>query len=678
MDFFENQDRARKKTVQLIFLFTLGLVATLVAVNLVCFVIYWVVYSPETIASHIPSENLPSVLRSINPDGYTAEYSESGFVVAWKSWWGSNLNWQISWGILAAVVIGTVFRFIELAGGGKRVAQWAGATPIDLSTNKPEYRQLINVCEEMAIAAGMPVPELFVMEREQGINAFVAGYKINQSVLVVTKGALEHLSRDQLQGVVGHEYSHILNGDMRLNVRLMAFLAGLVMIGQIGRFLFHSGLGSGHRRSYSSRSRDDGKAAIVFLGAGVMFIIIGYIGVLVGRMIKAAVSRQREFLADASSVQFTRNPDGIAGALYEIKSRAEGSQLAHKHAEDMSHFCFGETVALSDRLATHPPILERIKRVNPNFVAKERTRRRQSESADDSVARSAPDSFNNIIMAAGVTALAGHVTPDQVHYAQKLYKHIPEQVKIWVHQSEGAKAFIYGQVMLGNDELKQSVLDEIKSRDPNVMTSLKNIWPYCKKMDEQLRQPVLELALATLKRLPESERLIFLDRLEYLVNLDGRVDFIEWVTLTLTKMRLQQKQDKGFESLKPVVPSQLDNLSDLFRILVEQSRDVVAAENMYKSVCERFGIEYQPNKSLKEVGFDKLSLAIQSLESVSFMQRKTVLQACADIIQSDGEINFKEYEVLRILAECLESPMPLLVMTGADDIDERDIPIPFN
>jgi hypothetical protein len=394
-------------------------------------------------------------------------------------------------------------------------------------------------------------------------------------------------------------------------------------------------------------------------------------------MIKAAVARQREFLADASSVQFTRNPDGIAGALYEIKSRAEGSQLAHKHAEDMSHFCFGETVALSDRLATHPPIMERIKRINPNFIAKERVRRRQTESVDTSVARSAPDSFNNIIMAAGVTAMAGQVSPDQVAYAQRLYKHIPEQIKIWVHQSEGAKAFIYGQVMLGNDELKQSVLDEIKSRDPKVMPSLKNVWPYCKKMDEQLRQPVLEIALATLKRLPESELVIFLDRLEFLVQLDGRVDFIEWVTLTLTKMRLQQQDDKGFGNLGSTIEPHRASLSDLFRILVGQSRDVVAAEQMYKVVCERFGIEYQPNKTLKEIGFDQLSAALNALDTVNFTLRKGVLQACADIIQSDGEINFKEYEVLRIIAECLECPMPVLVLGGTESIDERDIPIPF-
>lgn len=656
MDFFENQDRARKKTVQLVFLFVLGLVATLVAVNLVCFVAYWVVTSPE---------------------GFSSGQSSGSFRSAWQSWWGSNLNWQVSWGILAAVVIGTVFRFLELAGGGKKVAEWAGATPVDMSTQRAEYRQLINVCEEMAIAAGMPVPELYVMEREQGINAFVAGYKINQAVLVVTKGALDHLSRDQLQGVIGHEYSHILNGDMRLNVRLMAFLAGLVMIGQIGRFLFHSGFSTGHRRSYRSRN-DDGRLAIVLIGVGVVFVAVGYIGVLVGRMIKAAVSRQREFLADASSVQFTRNPDGIAGALYEIKARSEGSRLAHKHAEDMSHFCFGETVALSDRLATHPPVLERIKRINPNFIAKERTRRRQAESADESVARSAPASFDNLIMAAGVTALAGQVSPNQVQYAQKLYKHIPEQVKIWVHQSDGAKAYIYGQVMLGNDELKQSVVNEIKQRDPKVMNSLKSIWPFCKKMDEQLRQPVLEIALATLKRLPESERVIFLDRLEFLVQLDGRVDFIEWVTLTLTRMRLQQADDKGFESLSSNLTPHLSALSDLFRILVEQSRDVVAAENMYQTVCERFDIEYQRNKTLQEIGFDKLSSALQALQVVSFSHRKSVLQACADIIQSDGEINFREYEVLRIIAECLECPMPVLVLTGADAIDERDIPIPFS
>ncbi|EAR08737.1 M48 family metalloprotease, partial [Reinekea blandensis] len=217
MDFFEHQDRARQKTGQLVVLFILGIIATLIVVNLVCFIGFWLFYSPPGTAVSVNPEQAPALLRGLLGDR-TIEWQlrNGGLLSVWLAWWHSNLNWQISVGVVAAVLIGTGFRYLELAGGGRRVAEWAGAKPCDMTTTDPDRKQLINVCEEMAIAAGMPVPELYVMEQEQSINAFVAGYSPDEAVLVVTKGALEALNRDQLQGVIGHEYSHILNGDMRL------------------------------------------------------------------------------------------------------------------------------------------------------------------------------------------------------------------------------------------------------------------------------------------------------------------------------------------------------------------------------------------------------------------------------------------------------------------------------
>ncbi len=674
MDFFEQQDKARKKTVQLVLLFLLGLVATLIVINIICFIGFWLLWSPEQFSAVSTGSHSQSVLFSqfIEMTGYQATPSQNRLLNVWQAWWSSNLNWQISMGVLVAVLIGTLFRYLELAGGGRKVAQWAGAIPIEMNTRLLEQKQLLNICEEMAIAAGMPVPEVYIMAQEKGINAFVAGYSVDQAVLVVTKGALDHLTRDQLQGVIGHEYSHILNGDMRLNIRLMSLLAGLVMIGQIGRFLLHSSFSSTHR---SHRSRD-GRLAVGLAAIGLVFAGVGYIGVLVGRMIKAAVSRQREFLADASSVQFTRNPDGLAGALYEIQALSGGSQLIHHHAEDMSHLCFGETVALSDRLATHPPVLERIRRISPNFVAKERSRRRKDETAQSSVSRSQPKAFDQALAAATLTALVGQVTPDHVNYARNLYQNIPEQVKIWVHQSQGAKAYLYCQVLLGTGDMRQSVLDTIKKEDPSVLASIQQIWPYCQKMDEQLRQPILELAIPTLKRMLETERVIFIDRLERLIELDGRVDFIEWITLTLTKRRLALVSVNRSNSLDNKIAPYFNDLQVLFNVLVELNPDKQAAEAAQQAVCQRLGMECKPNQTLREVGYDRVGAALQALENVNFMWRKVILQGCADIVESDGAIGFREYEIMRVVAECLDCPMPLL-MVGAGVFDERDIPIPF-
>jgi len=661
MDFFEHQDRARKKTGQLVLLFALGLLATLIAVNLLCFIGYWIFYSPVETPYSEPLPVLPSVLGQwFQFEADAPAGSRSGLVLAWLSWWHSNLNWQISLGVIGAVVIGTVFRFLELAGGGRKVAQWAGAKPIRMSTTNPALKQLINVCEEMAIAAGMPVPELYLMEREPGINAFVAGYSPQESVLVVTQGALDQLTRDQLQGVIGHEYSHILNGDMRLNVRLMAFLAGLVMIGQIGRFLLSAHLWHGATRS---RSRDRNVSAPLLIGLGLILALVGYIGVLVGRMIKAAVSRQREFLADASAVQFTRFPEGLAGALYAIKTNAAGSQLAHRHAEDMSHFCFGESVALSDRLATHPPVVERIRRIAPNFVAYERSRRRRTESAQDSVARSKPQAFDTALTMVGITALVGQVSPEHLNYARDLYRHIPEQIKNWVHQSDGAKAYLYCQVLLGTESGRQEVLNCIKQEDRGVIEVLQKIWPYCQQMDEQLRLPILELLIPTLKKLPEAERVIFLDRLERLIHLDGRVDFIEWITLTLVHLRIRPRNGAAERKLDGKIENYYDALTIIFNVLVELSRDKAAAEQAHQAICRQLGMAHQPNQTLQSIGYQRLGTALLALDRLNFFWRKMLLQAFADLIQSDGQVEFREYEILRIMAECMECPLPPLLQT---------------
>jgi Zn-dependent protease with chaperone function len=674
MDFFDQQDLARRKTGQLIFLFFLGVCATLVAVNIVCFVGFWVFYQPTEVSHSIEQTQLPSIFQNLlNGQSIQLTEKQSGFMFAWKAWWGSNLNWQISLGVLGAVLIGTVFRYFELAGGGHKVAQWAGATLVDMSTRDPQKKQLINLCEEMAIAAGMSVPELYVMEREGGINAFVAGFNPDEAVLVVTKGALEHLSRDQLQGVIGHEYSHILNGDMRINVRLMSFLAGLVMIGQIGRFLIDSNV-IGHR-SYRT-SRNNGKAGIVLIGVGLVLAAVGYVGVLIGRMIKAAVSRQREFLADASSVQFTRNPDGLAGALYSIKEHQEGSQLGHRHAEDMSHFCFGETVALSDKLATHPPVTERIKRISPHFIAKERSRRRQEEPAEQSVQRTAPQAFETAMAVASITAMVGQVTPDHVQYAQNLYQNIPEQLKNWVHQSAGAKAYLYCQIMLGSGDDQQAILNAIKQEDGSCVEMLRGMWSYCQQLDQQLRLPILELVIPTLKRMSEPDRVIFMDRLERLVALDGRVDFIEWVTITMVKLRLKPKDSQLNKKLSSKLTGYDESVCVVLAVFVSLNPDVTKATELYQQIINQLGLNLVPVGTLKDVGYERLDQALRHLNSISFMWRKVILQACADIVQSDGRVEFLEYEALRVVADCMESPLPLM-MIAMDTLDDRDTPIPF-
>ena len=233
-----------------------------------------------------------------------------------------------------------------------------GGVPIASDTTDFNLRRLRNVVEEIAIASGVPVPKIYVLEHEAAINAFAAGYSPSDAVIAVTRGALDRLNRDELQGVIAHEFSHVLNGDMRLNIRLMGVLFGILMIGLIGRKILEHGRFGG---------RNKGAGAI--LVAALVAMIVGYVGLFFGRMIKAGVSRQRERLADASAVQFTRQTTGLAGALKKIGGLDEGSRLNERsNAEEVSHMLFGDGVGFRGLFATHPPLVERIQELEPQFT----------------------------------------------------------------------------------------------------------------------------------------------------------------------------------------------------------------------------------------------------------------------------------------------------------------------
>jgi Zn-dependent protease with chaperone function len=325
MNFFEHQQQARISTRRLIVFFALAVIGVVLAVNAVAAIA------------------LGSTVHRLDV----------------------RLHVLVTLATLVLIAAGTIWETLSLRSGGDAVAKMIGARPIDPGSRDLLERRLLNVVEEMALASGTPVPRVYLMDDEAGINAFAAGHTVNDAVVAVTRGTLTRLTRDELQGVVAHEFSHILNGDMRLNVRLIAVLFGLTMVSTVGRFMLEA----------SGRSRDSkGLAPLVIIGLALW--VIGYIGVLFGRMIKASVSRQREYLADASAVQFTRNPDGIGGALrkigglattpgYAAADGALGTQIAHPHAETLSHLFLGAPRAnfASGMLATHPPLTERLRRI---------------------------------------------------------------------------------------------------------------------------------------------------------------------------------------------------------------------------------------------------------------------------------------------------------------------------
>ncbi|MFS8137654.1 MAG: M48 family metallopeptidase [Thermomonas sp.] len=316
MNFFEHQAAARRTSSRLVILFGLAVVGIVLAVDL---------------AAWIATRGSPGMVA------FTSVAT------------------------LAVIALGSMYRISSLSGGGEPVALQMGGVPVPENTTDLDLRRLRNVIEEIAIASGVPVPKIYVLEHEDAINAFAAGYSPSDAVIAVTRGALDRLNRDELQGVIAHEFSHILNGDMRLNIRLIGILFGILMIGLIGRKILWHG-------RFSGRS----KGAGAMFAAALVALIVGYIGLFFGRMIKAGVSRSRESLADASAVQFTRQSQGLAGALKKIGGLEAGSRLNNRgDAEEVSHMLFGEGVGFSGLFATHPPLLKRIQALEPGFRGEE-------------------------------------------------------------------------------------------------------------------------------------------------------------------------------------------------------------------------------------------------------------------------------------------------------------------
>jgi Zn-dependent protease with chaperone function len=329
MDFFEAQDVARRRTLLLVILFA----AAVVLIILIIYIIVYYLTGPH------PGAVFDPILLAI-----------------------------IAGGVLLLVGAGSGYRTLQLRRGGPAVAELLGGRRISPTTTDPAERRLVNVVEEMAIASNIPAPAIYVLDGEEGINAFAAGHSPADAAVTVTRGALRSLTRDELQGVVAHEFSHIFNGDMRLNLRLMGLLFGILLLAVVGRILLYAG----PRGAYRGGGRRRGGGGQVVL-IGLALLLVGYIGVFFGRLIQAAISRQREYLADAAAVQFTRNPQGLEGALKKIGASlvagGPGSQIANAHAEEANHFFFARGIGgLVTRLfASHPPLVERIRRIDPSF-----------------------------------------------------------------------------------------------------------------------------------------------------------------------------------------------------------------------------------------------------------------------------------------------------------------------
>ncbi|HEX5636400.1 MAG TPA: M48 family metalloprotease, partial [Gammaproteobacteria bacterium] len=451
MDFFTRQDQARRKTWLLILYFVVAIAATVLVVNVVV----------DT------ALRLLFVYSDITSPG-SSKYT--------RGWLGSNTWVYVSLMTIGVIVSGSLYKLLRLSDGGVAVALMVGAIPVVASSKNPADKTFTNVVEEMAIASGMPVPQLFVLENETSINAFVAGFRPTEAVMVVTRGALEQLDRDELQGVVGHEFSHILNGDMRINLRLLAILAGILLIGKIGEVMMRGA------------KEGEGRGALFILLFGLALYLVGYTGLFFGRVIKAAISRQREFLADAASVQFTRNPRGLTGALFKIQGSDSGTILQNDYAEDLSHMCIAEAMNVNSWLATHPPLAVRIQAIDPSYLGTQRAKkiiaRRKTESSLEKIVDGQIQALSDSV---------GNISGQQMALASEIHHAMPSVLIQSVHAIEGATGVVYALLDA------QNLPADIQSR----VNKLREITG---RLDRRMRLPLIDMTLPQLKRMTTVQR----------------------------------------------------------------------------------------------------------------------------------------------------------------------------
>ncbi|MGF2684970.1 M48 family metallopeptidase [Marinobacter sp. DUT-3] len=603
--------------------------------------------------------------------GYLVTRSESSGL-AFHHWLLSQHGAMTAAAVVLLIVLGSLVRWLDLAGGGERVANMVGAREIAPDTGDAEERKLRNIVEEMAIASGVTVPRLYVMDQETGINAFVAGYTPGEAVMVVTHGALTHLTRDELQGVVGHEFSHILNGDMRLNVRLIAILAGILMLGQIGGFMLRAGF----YRSHSSRTSRDGRGQAILGLIGLALLVIGYIGVFFGRLIQAAVSRQRETLADASSVQFTRNPEGIAGALFKIGLKG-GYLDTTSHASDMNHMCFGESarMKLSSLLASHPPVEDRIQAIQPGMLARLRSRLRDTEaSLDLSSGRETPRSANASGFAstqystekpaAGFSGSVGTVTRAGEDYAIALLAQIPQTFRNLLYTRAGAVQLCYALLIHTlprneqDDALAQITRHPLLSPQRDI---LDKFLPALESQGTAIRFPALELAMPALRKLDPEERNRLHTAVRQLIGADRKVTLFELAMSSFLKRHLTPESARvvpvRYRNYKAVLPA-LKCLMSLQARAGARIGD--EAENLYREAMAGFASGEEAGTLQTRVSLKELQQALTTLNQLSPLLKPAIIDAAGHCVTHDGRVDVTEYEMMRLVADQLDCPMPPL------------------
>jgi Zn-dependent protease with chaperone function len=589
----------------------------------------------------------------------------------------TTLSWElllyISLGVGTIIVLGSLYKLIQLSRGGRSVAEAMNARLLDPLNATNSERKALNVVEEMAIASGIAVPPVYLIE-DDAINAFAAGYSPQDAIIGVTRGCIAQLSRDELQGVIAHEFSHIFHGDMRLNMRLLALLNGILLLGLIGEFILRSG------RYSASSSRNKSQGGLVMLGLGLL--VIGYAGTFFGNLIKSAVSRQREFLADASAVQFTRNPDGIGGALKKLGGFSAGSHLQLANAAEFSHMFFGEAVItsfFSKAMATHPPLSERILRIEPSWNGKFPTPSSFESAANQTEQKNSYIKEGRLSSAAATTAFSYPDTPvefalavnqalevigqpTEIHlaYARQTLTRIPPVLEEAAHNSWDAQGLVLGLLLAKNQSEEQKQWQSLADIfNQGQIASLRQHASAAARLSVELRLPLIELSLPALKNLSATQYRQFKTAIAAFVRADDQVTLSEWSLFHIIIHNLEAKVVSG--PLRNLDELQRESCLLLSAVANTGTGSPVQAADAFSAGCELLGFNQENFLSPENYGLEDIQLALRALTNLKPLQKPKLLKAISLCILADKQISVAEAELFRAIADGLDCPVPPMI-----------------
>ncbi|MGB2569003.1 M48 family metallopeptidase [Micromonospora citrea] len=656
MNFFERQRHVRRMSVRLVALFVLAVVGIVLVVDLAAVLAFN--------ATAAPAEDLLGLISVVTV------------------------------GTVAAIGLAALVRTVALRGGGGKVARELGGVPVPADTTDPELRRLRNVVEEMALASGVPVPEVYVLPDEPAINAFAAGWTPSDAAVAVTRGALRRLNRDELQGVIAHEFSHVVNGDMRLNIRLMGLLFGILFLAVIGRGLLRAGILGG------GRNRGGGGGANPLPLVGLAMVAAGYVGVLAGRLIQASVSRQREYLADASAVQYTRQTRGIAGALKKIGGIAEGSELKAPKRDEVGHMLLGEATGRASWFATHPPLADRIRALDPSFDPAELSRLAQGWAASPPSGRQedialglAPGDVSPA-PAAGpggetppspgralpVEGLRVPVAPAEVlnrvadptgaayTHAAAILDRIPPELLDRARDRTAVVPLLLGLLLSGDPGVRRHQHAALADRHgPGPADAALRAADRVAGLHPALRLPLAELAFPALRDRPGPALESLLASVFTVIRADGAIDVSEYCLSRLLLNGLQESlhPDSRWRADRRRLTDARSAAASLLAVLAQAGhQERPAAERAFAAgVAVLWPGTPQPY-SPPDDGVLALETAWPVLDGLRPGDKERLVAATVAVISHDGTMTVPEIELLRTVCGLLHCPLPPMAGDG--------------